>query len=192
VVLSQTLLNRIDPDTGEILMRSPFAMLGYYKDPIATAKIIKDGWIHSGDRGEVDECGYLRVIGRVSDSFKSSKGKYIIPNPIEEKLIANEYIEQVCVVGLGIPQPIALINLSLAVADFERDEISKSLQMILEQTNLDANSHEKISALVIFSELWTIENRVLTPTMKVKRRSLNEKYGTRYTDWYEAKGVIWV
>lgn len=103
---------RIDPDSKEVLMSSPYMMTGYYKAPEKTAEVLQDGWLQSGDRGTLDEHGYLRIIGRVKDAFKTSKGSYITPNPLEEVLAKNEFVEQVCVVGLGIPQPIALYNLS--------------------------------------------------------------------------------
>lgn len=103
---------KIDPQTKEVLMRSPFMMRGYYKDPELTARVLKNDWLHNGDKGSVDEQGFLNIIGRVSDAFKTSKGKYITPNPMEERIEKNVLVEQICVAGLGLPQPVAVINLS--------------------------------------------------------------------------------
>ena len=103
---------KIDESTGEIIYFSEQNMQGYYKDPEKTAEILKDGWIYSGDKGRIDENGSLHIVGRVKDAFKTEKGKYITPNPIEENLLKSDLLEQACVVGLTTPQPIALVNLS--------------------------------------------------------------------------------
>jgi long-chain acyl-CoA synthetase len=103
---------KLEPGTQQILMRAPYQMTGYYRASEKTREVLQDGWIHSGDRGTIDEDGYVRVIGRLSDAFKTSKGQFIVPNPLEEQLAQNEYLEQVCVVGLGCSQPIAIANLS--------------------------------------------------------------------------------
>ncbi|NET37883.1 MAG: AMP-binding protein, partial [Cyanothece sp. SIO1E1] len=94
---------RIKEESGEILMKSPYMMTGYYKNPEKTAEVLVDGWMHSGDRGTLDDNGFVRVIGRVKDAFKTSKGSYVTPNPLEEVIMKNEFVEQVCVAGLGIP-----------------------------------------------------------------------------------------
>jgi len=183
---------RIDPDTGEILMKSHLMMTGYYKNPEKTAEVLQDGWLKSGDRGTIDEHGYLRVIGRVKDAFKTSKGSYVTPNPLEESLAENDYIEQVCVVGLGIPQPLALINLSPMGLAAEKSGVEASLSKSLEALNAKRANYERISTAIIQSEAWTAENGCLTPTMKVKRMTMDDNFGQDYLEWHQApQKIIW-
>ena len=124
---------RIDQGSGEILMRTPYMMTGYYKAQDQTKKVLKNEWLHSGDIGKLDERGYLYVTGRIKDAFKTSKGSFVTPNPLEEFIAANEYIEQVCVAGIGIPQPIALINLSEAGLNTDRQIVSDSINATIDQ-----------------------------------------------------------
>lgn len=184
---------KIDPETNEILMKSFAMMTGYYKDPEKTNEVLsKEGWLRSGDRGTIDDKGYIRVIGRVKDAFKTSKGSYVTPNPLEEFLAGNDYIEQVCVVGLGIPQPIALLNLSPMGAAADKEVVETSLLETVEQLNATRANYERISTLIIQSEGWTPENGYLTPTMKVKRFTLDDDFSKNYLGWHEApKKIIW-
>jgi len=183
---------KIDPDTQEILMASPWMMKGYYKDPELTAKVLVDGWMHSGDRGWVDENGFLRVVGRVKDSFKTSKGQFIIPNPIEEKLGQSDFIEQVCVAGLTTPQPVALVNLSEIALATEKSEVEKILQAELEKTNATLKSYQKVSTIIINKDTWSESNQMLTPTLKIRRGKIDENYNDKYLGWHEASGkVVW-
>ena len=183
---------RIHPETQEILMKTPYMMTGYYKNPEKTAEVLIDGWMHSGDKGTIDENGYVRVIGRVKDAFKTSKGSYVTPNPMEEVLMKKDYIEQVCVAGLGNPQPIALINLSeIGIAD-DKETVTQSIKDTVEEVNSTRANFEKISTAIIQQEAWSVENGLITPTLKVKRGKIDEKYGKEYLAWHEAKyGVIW-
>ncbi len=183
---------KIHPETGEVLLKSPFTMIGYYKNPEKTAEVLKDGWIYSGDKGTLDDKGYLRIIGRVKDAFKTSKGSYITPNPLEETLSENDYIEQICVAGLGIPQPIALINLSEIGTAADKATVEASLLKTVEELNNQRANFERISTIVIQKEGWSEENGCLTPTMKVKRGVIDEKFGQQYVNWHEAEEkVIW-
>lgn len=183
---------KIDEETGEILMKSPYNMKGYYKSPEKTAEILKDGWIYSGDRGTIDKNGYLRVIGRVKDAFKTSKGSYVTPNPMEEILMKNDYIEQVCVAGLGIPQPIALINLSEVGLGVDKETLQYSILESIQEVNNRGAKFERISTAIIDKAVWSEANGFLTPTLKVKRWKLDEQYGNQYSVWHEsADKVIW-
>ena len=183
---------RIHPETGEILMKTPYMMLGYYKEPEKTAEVLIDGWMHSGDRGTIDENGYVRVIGRVKDAFKTAKGSYITPNPMEEVLSNNEYIEQCCVAGLGIPQPICLVNLTEQGMKVERDRVNDSLTKDLASLNKTLSAYERISTIIINRETWSESNDLLTPTMKVKRSKLDDHYGPKYLAWHEHESrIIW-
>lgn len=183
---------KIHPETGEVLLKTPYVMMGYYKNPAKTAEVIKDGWVYSGDRGTLDENGYLRIIGRVKDAFKTSKGSYVTPNPLEETLSENDYIEQICVAGLGIPQPIAIVNLSEIGQAADQARVETSLLASLEALNNQRANFEKISTIVIQEEAWSEENGCLTPTMKVKRGVIDEKFGQQYLNWHEADAkVVW-
>ena len=183
---------KIHPETGEILLKTPYIMMGYYKNPEKKAEVLVDGWMHSGDRGTIDENGYLRIIGRVKDAFKTSKGSYITPNPLEEVLTANNYIEQICVAGLGIPQPIALVNLSEIGLAADQNEVESSILESVRKLNNQRAPFERISTVVLQKEAWSEANRCLTPTMKVKRGTLDDKFGKQYLGWHEAiEKVIW-
>jgi long-subunit acyl-CoA synthetase (AMP-forming) len=183
---------RIDTSTGEIVYKSPQVMIGYYKDEKSTKDVLKDGWIYSGDRGRLDENGHLHVVGRVKDVFKTSKGVYIVPNPIEEELLKNLYLEQVCVVGIGIPQPIALTNLSEISKKIERKELELSLTEHLKTINQTLVSHEKVSTIIVCKETWSEQNQLLTPTLKARRNKIDEYYGNYYLNWHDRKEtVVW-
>ncbi len=183
---------RIDKETGEIMMRTPYMMKGYYKNPEKTAEVLKDGWLHSGDVGELDDNGYLRVTGRVKDAFKTSKGSFVTPNPLEEAISENEFVEQVCVVGLGIPQPIALLNLGEAAAGHDDEKVAESLIETVTALNATRAKYENVSTVVIQRDAWTDQNGFLTPTLKVKRAELDKAFGQQYLNWHEAKNnVIW-
>jgi long-chain acyl-CoA synthetase len=183
---------RLDEETGEIISKAPWNMLGYYKEEAKTKEVLKDGWMHTGDKGIMDADGYLRIIGRTTDTFKSAKGKYVLPVPIEDKLISNPNIEQLCLVGLGLPQPLALINLSEAGKKAPREEVSESLEAHLKEVNAKLDSYEKVSSYVITKDEWTIANRLITPTLKVRRGFIHDMYHDKYDDWAESsEKVIW-
>lgn len=184
---------KIDPETSEVLMKTPYMMKGYYKDPELTAKVLQDGWLKSGDKGNLDDQGYLRIVGRVSDAFKTSKGKFIIPNPLEEKIEKNELVEQVCVVGLGIPQPIAILNLSEVAQSRPKEEIETSISDTLTVLNKDLANYTKISTIIIDNKIWNTENKLLTPTLKIRRGEIDHQFSPHFQDWFEDKNeVIWL
>ena len=164
-------------------------MDGYYKDEDETNKTIIEGWLHTGDEGEIDENGFLTITGRVKDIFKTSKGKYVAPSPIEMKLAANKNLEQICVVGDGIPQPIVLVVLSERGKQKGKEDLISSLEKTMEIVNPKLDSHEKLHNIVVVAEDWTIENKLLTPTMKIKRNSIEKIYKSNYVNWYEGDRV---
>lgn len=179
-------------EDGEIVVKSVANMVGYYKEPEKTAETLKDGWLYTGDVGEMDKDGFVRITGRVKDNFKSSKGKYVVPNPIELKFAQNENIEQCCVVGTGIPQPLILVVLSEGARTKAREEVTHSLEHTLSEVNPTLDDHEKLQNIVVVKEPWTPENNVLTPTLKIKRNVVDKLYGANYEAWYKkGKGVVW-
>ena len=187
--------SRIDPDSGEIQMRSPALMTGYYKEPELTAAAFTvDGWLHTGDKGEVDADGCLRITGRVKDIFKTSKGKYVAPAPIENLLANHPAIEACVVTGANLAQPLALVMLAaqaLSAAD-SRALLSEALGRHLEAVNAQLDAHEKLGCVAVITTLWTPENGFVTPTLKVRRTRIEEAYAGRYETWIaQRKTVVW-
>lgn len=182
---------RIDPETNEILFKAPWNMIGYYKDPEKTAETIKDGWLHTGDEGRLDENGYLYITGRVKDTFKTSKGKFIVPAPIEWEFGHNSDIEQICIVGLGCPQPMALIVPSEMGAAKPQAELKVSLEKTLKEVNTKMPNYRKVSTMIVTKDIWSVENGLLTPTLKVKRNVMNQRYRDLFMGWHEdAESVV--
>ncbi|HBX54953.1 AMP-binding protein [Pseudomonas sp. UBA2684] len=163
-------------DNGEILFRSPSVMLGYYLEPEKTAETLKDGWLHTGDKGEVDAAGYLTITGRVKDIFKTSKGKYIAPVPIEVEIAKNLWVEQVCLMGSNLDQPLALIELSPAAREQARAQLAAALESTRQQLNAQLQPHERISHFVLVRDAWTVDNGCMTPTMKIRRNVLEARF----------------
>ena len=150
----------------------------YYKQPELTREVMtEDGYFHTGDRAVWDESVQAyRITGRVKDIFKSSKGKYVTPVPIESRLSGNPLLEQICVMGSGLPAPLAVVVLSETAKYISKEDIRTSLAETLDKVNAALESHEKMSNIVIVDDDWTIENELLTPTMKLKRGDLEDKY----------------
>ncbi|MEM7370124.1 MAG: AMP-binding protein [Bacteroidota bacterium] len=183
---------KIDPKTQEVLMEASWLMKGYYKNEELTNKTIIDGWLHTGDMGELVD-GFLKITGRVKDMFKTSKGEYIIPVPMERMFASNTLIEQVCIVGYGLPQPFALVNLSDVARHMDKAEVEQSLEETVEQVNASVADYEQVNKLVITQDLWTVENGLMTPTLKVRRNVMDARYKVRMESWYNEgdNPVIW-
>ncbi|WP_368173928.1 AMP-binding protein, partial [Aeromonas sp. s13] len=171
-------------DEGEILCRCEGMMLGYYKDPEHSAEAIDaEGWLHTGDMGKLDKEGYLTITGRMKDVFKTAKGKYVAPVPIEGRLGQEPIIEQLCVIGYGMPQPIALVQLAESAMKGNREEVNARLEAARVRVNDQLESHAKIRGILVVKTPWNIENGVLTPTMKIKRHLLEQKYAQVGDRW---------
>lgn len=175
---------KIDEETGEILMKGPFIMKGYYKNEELTNTTLRGGWLHTGDKGFLDEDNYLHITGRVADSFKTSKGEYIEPLTLEQYFVNINEIEEVCVVGLGIAQPLCLIQLSEIGKNTSREVISKMLTDRLYEVNSDLVNYKKISTLIIVKDEWTQQNGIVGPTQKLKRGAIEDKYSKDYLNWH--------
>ncbi len=184
---------QITADTGEILTRSGWNMKGYYNEPKLTAETLDEaGWIHTGDVGELDDEGYLKITGRVKEMYKTSKGEYVAPAQIEFGFADNKLIEQICVVGQSLPQPIALVVLSEMARGVERNAVMQSLADTLIDVNPKLKSYERVQKIVVIKEPWTVDNNMLTPTLKTKRNVIEKNYNGMMEPWYEGKeNVIW-
>jgi long-chain acyl-CoA synthetase len=184
-------------ENGEVLVKSPGQMLGYYKMPEQTAaSFTPDGFFKTGDMGEIDEQGRLKITGRVKELFKTSKGKYVAPVPIENRL-NHPKIEVVCVAGASQPQPFALVMLSLEAQQElanggDRQALQAELEALLDQVNAQVEDHEKLDYLVVVKDQWTMENGFLTPTMKIKRNVIESRYEPRVERWSKMRQkVVW-
>ncbi len=189
---------RIDPANGEIQCRTPWDMLGYYKEPELTRQAFtEDGWLHTGDKGSLDAQGRLKITGRVKDLFKTSKGKYVAPAPIEDKLVMNAAVEACCVTGANLGQPLALLMLNVDAAKKSQDaagkaELEASLTAHLQAINETLDPHEQLDCLVLMTEAWTVDNDLITPTFKVKRNRIEDLFAKNYDAWVGSrKKIVW-
>ena len=190
--------HRIDPETGEVQMRSPAMMMGYYKEPEKTKEAFTaDGWLRTGDKGTIDGQGLLRITGRVKDLFKTGKGKYVAPAPIEDKLVMHDSVEACVVTGANLGQPLGIVMLNAeavtAISDASaRSELESSLAGHLKGINATLDPHERLQCVVVVTTAWTVDNDIITPTFKVKRNRIEDLYAKNYEAW-EASGkkVIW-
>ena len=188
-------------EDGEILCKGSNVMMGYYKDPELTNEVIKDGYFHTGDIGEIDHDGFLKITDRKKEMFKTSGGKYIAPQLIENTMKQSRFIEQIMVVGAGEKMPAAFIQPSF---DFLKDwaklhqieignsneEISSNPQVIariqeeVDSLNVKFGNWEKIKRFELTPNIWSIDGGELTPTLKLKRKVILEKYQLLYDKIY--------
>jgi long-subunit acyl-CoA synthetase (AMP-forming) len=170
----------------------------YYKQPELTAECYtEDGYFRTGDRGERDEEGRLKITGRVKELFKTSKGKYVAPVPIENLVNNNNHVEMCCVTGSGHPQPFALVllaeDLRPKLSDSAvRAQVEAELEGLLQEVNQEVEAFERLQFLAVVKDPWLIENGFLTPTMKMKRSKIEDTYGPKTDEWYGAgQRVVW-
>lgn len=188
-------------EDGEILCKGPNVMLGYYKDEQQTAEVIKDGYFHTGDIGEFDKDGFLRITDRKKEMFKTSGGKYVAPQILENTLKQSRFIEQIMVIGEGQKMPAAIIQPAF---DFIKEwahihkvnigesneeiianpEVINRIQQEIDTYNTKFGNWEKIKRFELTPDLWTIDGGHLTPTLKLKRKVVLEKYKGLYEKIY--------
>ena len=185
-------------DDGEVLIRSPGQFAGYYKQPeLTAASFTEDGFFRTGDLGERRPDGLLRITGRAKELFKTAKGKYVAPAPIENRLNTHPLVELSLVSGVGQPAAFALVVLAEEVRATlhdasVREATTRELEALLERVNAELADYEKLQMLVVVHEPWTIENGCLTPTMKVKRARIEATVADRVDGWYASRRrVIW-
>jgi long-chain acyl-CoA synthetase len=162
-------------DDGEVMFSSKGLMIGYYREPEKTAEVLVDGWYMTGDAGKFDEEGNLWITGRVSEVFKTSKGKFVRPTRIEDLFGRSDLLGQFCIMGHGLDQPMLLATLSDAGAKLTESELISTLQQLLEEVNNELPAWEKVAQMFVTPE-WLIENGLLTPTMKLKRKQIEIMY----------------
>lgn len=189
-------------EDGEILVKGPQVMIGYYKDPEKTAEVLKDGYFHTGDIGEIDKDGFLRITDRKKEMFKTSGGKYIAPQLIENVMKQSRFIEQIMVIGDGEKMPAAFIQPNFEFIHDWNERKEKNLPsdpaaLIKEQVLIDRiqkevdkfnerfGKWEKIKRFELTPDIWSIEAGHLTPTMKMKRKIIKEKYMDLHNKIYE-------
>ena len=190
--------HRIAPESGEIQMRSEALMLGYYREPEKTREVFtSDGWLRTGDKGHIDSYGLLRITGRVKDLFKTSKGKYVAPAPIEDKLMMHDAVEACVVTGANLGQPLGIVMLNAEAAALSaevggRQALEQSLTEHLHQINASLDPHEQLQCLVVTTTAWTVDNDMITPTFKVKRNRIEDLYARHYETWEASqRKIIW-
>ncbi|MEX0915184.1 MAG: AMP-binding protein [Wenzhouxiangellaceae bacterium] len=162
-------------DDDELLIRCPCMMQAYYKQDDLTEASFDNGFFKTGDRAFIDDEGWARITGRVKEVFKTTKGKYIAPVPLESLLARNEIIEQACVVGEHLDQPVALVQLAEHV-DLDMRELRRQLVETLEAVNAELEPHQRISRIIVIREPWTVDNELLTPTLKIRREVIEQRY----------------
>jgi len=193
---SEGVEQRIAED-GEIQVKTPGMMMGYFKNEEATKETItEDGWLRTGDKGELDELGRLKITGRTKEIFKTSKGKYVAPAPIENQYISNIRIELACVGGRGHQAANAIVLLGEdAKKEAEsggKDAIEKELEELIKAVNSGLDDHERVQFIAVVNDVWEPENGFLTPTNKIKRARIEEEYAPFMDEWYNSKKkVIW-
>jgi len=178
-------------EQGEILIKNNCLMMGYFKDPeLSKNAFDANGYFKTGDIGRYDKQGYLTVIGRKKTQFKTDNGKYVSPEYIESKLVQNINIEQACVVGENLPKPIAIVNLSDTGKRKVKQQVAESIYKTLFVMNDALEKHEKIQKVIITKDTWTVDNMLLTPTLKIKRLHIESVYKANYKSWYNNKEEI--
>jgi len=159
----------------ELLIRCPCMMQGYYRDDKLTEDCFIDDWFRTGDRASIDRDGWVSITGRVKELFKTTKGKYIAPVPLESLLARNELIEQACVVGDHLDQPIALVQLAEHI-ELDMRELRRQLVETLDQVNTELEPHQRLGRILVIRERWTIDNEMITPTLKIRRDQIQQRY----------------
>jgi long-chain acyl-CoA synthetase len=185
-------------EEGEVLIKSPGQMVGYYKQPELDAEVFTaDGFFRTGDKGERRPDGLLKLTGRVKELFKTAKGKYVAPAPIENRINEHPLVELSCVSGVGQPAAYALIVLAEDIRKNLSDpavraRVEAELGPFLGKVNSELSGYEQLQMFVIAKEAFSIENGLLTPTMKLKRSKIEASVDSQLEKWYSQKGpVIW-
>ena len=164
-------------DEGELAVRAEGCTPGYFRMPEKTAELLRDGWLHTGDKARVDEDGFIYLTGRVKEYFKTLQGKFVAPPPIEGDFARNPLAEQQCLLGRGLSKTVMVAVLSEDARQKPREAIEASLLGTVAEINERVERHARIGALIVSGEPWSVENEVLTPTLKLRRDKVEERFG---------------
>jgi long-subunit acyl-CoA synthetase (AMP-forming) len=175
----------IDPETKEIKQKCDWLMKGYFKNPKLTEETISNGFLNTGDMGELSDDGYLTITGRVKDIFKTTKGEYISPAVLEIPFTEMKIVEQACVMGTLYPQPFVLVSLSKLADRISKKKIANELKSVLDKLNHGVMEYQRLKKVIISKDQWTVENRLLTPTLKMKRSLLSDRYENALKEVYQ-------
>jgi len=185
-------------ENSELMIKSPMNMLGYYKDPqLAQDALTPDGFFRTGDLVHLDPDGQVKIIGRIKEQFKTSKGKYVAPAPIESRLMVHPAVEACCLMGAGLASPFAVALIPEEARKRCREPqaraaLEQSLAALLEETNQRFAPHERVAFIAIVDGPWTVANGLMTPTLKLKRPLLERRYQALVDDWQARnRPVIW-
>ena len=184
-------------EEDEVLLKSPGLMVGYYKRPDLNAEVFTpDGFFRTGDKGERSPEGLLRLTGRVKELFKTAKGKYVAPAPIESLLNAHPMVELSMVSGVGQPSAYALVVLSESLRpriglQEVRAEVQRELAQLLVQVNKNLADYEQLRMLVVAPEPWSVENGFLTPTLKIRRNRIESAVAEHMPQWYASQEAVY-
>jgi long-chain acyl-CoA synthetase len=169
---------RID-DSGELLVRAPGLAVGYFRMPEETAETFVNGWVRTGDRARVDEDDYYYITGRVKEYFKTIQGKFVAPAPIESAFARSRWVDQQCLLGRGFSRTVMVCVPSALAGQEGRETLEEALRNEAAQVNESAQKHERIGAIIVTTEPWTVANGFLTPTLKLRREQVEARFGER-------------
>ncbi|SDS42086.1 Long-chain acyl-CoA synthetase (AMP-forming) [Halopseudomonas litoralis] len=183
---------RLD-ENQEVLVRSQANMLGYYRDPERTARMLDEqGFLRTGDRGEIDQDGFLRLSGRITDLFHTADGRQIIPQPVEHRLLAHGFVQHACVLGEGLPLSLALITLTEPGREAARHEVERELESLLHALNEPLPRAGRLGCLVVVSDDWSADNGYVTGTMQLRRGVIGARYHEWLGDWsVRGTTIVW-
>ncbi len=163
-------------DNDELLVRADGLSPGYYNMPEKTAELWQDGWLHTGDKARIDADGYVYLFGRVKDYFKTIHGKFVAPAPIENNFAACAVVEPLCLLGRGYSKTVMVCVVTVPQ---DKKTVEQTILDQLTEVNTAVSKHERIGAIIVTCEPWTIENGVLTPTLKIRRDEVEARFGEK-------------
>ena len=164
-------------DNDELLIKAEGCTPGYYNRPEKTAELWQNGWLHTGDKVRIDDDGFIFITGRVKDYFKTIQGKFVAPPPIEGLFADNPHSEQQCLLGRGYSKTVMVTVLNEPARALPKQEVEAAALATVDSINGEIEKHARIGAVIFSSEPWTIENEILTPTMKIRREQIENKFG---------------
>ncbi|MEM0952649.1 MAG: AMP-binding protein [Pseudomonadota bacterium] len=166
-------------EEDELICKADGLSPGYYKMPEKTAETFRDGWVYTGDKARIDEDGFIFLIGRVKDYFKTIQGKFVAPTPIENEFSRNPHTDQICLLGRGYSKTVMVCVLNGFAQATERAAIRSDLLELAKAVNNTVDKHARLGAVIVSTEPWSIDNAMLTPTMKIRRERVEMKFGER-------------